>query len=153
MERRRALVVAGTMTATLAMAGTAMAVNMGLLGSDSDPVGDLTATEIQPAPQRASDRTPANQKPRVRVIVQDIPVAAGGSGGGTSTGTVESSGGSTPAPAPAPAPSGDDDDGYDDSDDDHGYDDDDDDDGGSDDSDDHDDDDSDDGIDEPDDDD
>ena len=54
MERRRALVVAGTMTASLAMAGTAMAVNMGLFSSDSDPVGDLTATEIQPAaPARA----------------------------------------------------------------------------------------------------
>ena len=118
MERRRALVVAGTMTATLAMAGTAMAVNMGLLSSNSDPVGDLTATEIQPAAQRG----PAQREPRVRVVVQDIPIATGG---GASTGSVESS--DSPAPAPAPAPYVDDDsyddhadDSYDDdSDDDH----------------------------------
>lgn len=74
MERRRALVVAGTMTATLAMAGTAMAVNMGLLGSDSDSVGNLTATEIQPTAQRETRPTAAQRTPRVRVVVQDIPV-------------------------------------------------------------------------------
>ncbi len=107
MERRRALVVAGTMTATLAMAGTAMAVNMGLLGSDSDSVGNLTATEIQPTAQREARPTAAQRTPRVRVVVQDIPVAAGGgtAGGGSYTGTVESGGGDyTPAPTAAPAP-------------------------------------------------
>jgi len=142
MERRRALVVAGTMTATLAMAGTAMAVNMGLLGSDRDPVGDLTATEIQPAAQREARPTATERTPRVRVVVQDIPVAAsGGNGGGTYSGTVESGDDYAPAPAAAPAPAPtapyvDDDDGpsYDD----HG--------------DDHDDEDSDDSVDEPDDD-
>lgn len=141
MERRRALVVAGTMTATLAMAGTAMAVNMGLLGSDTDPVGDLTATEIQPAAQREAGPTAAQREPRVRVVVQDIPVATGG-GGSVESGD-DSVTGSAPAP---PAPYVDDDDDYDD---DGGYDDSDDDDGG----DDHDDEDSDDSIDEPDDDD
>jgi len=152
MERRRALVVAGTMTATLAMAGTAMAVNMGLLGSDTDPVGDLTATEIQPAAQREAGPTAAQREPRVRVVVQDIPIATGG---GTSTGAVESGDDSVTGPAPTtpPAPYVDDDDGYDDDDsyddsDDDGYDDD-----GGDDGDDHDDEDSDDSIDEPDDDD
>ncbi len=145
MERRRALVVAGTMTATLAMAGTAMAVNMGLLGSDSDPVGDLTATEIQPAAQREPGPTAAEREPRVRVVVQEIPVATGGGSGGTSTGSVESGDDSTPtaapgpAPAPPPAPYVDDDD-----DDDSSYDDDD----GADD---HDDEDTDDSVDEPDD--
>lgn len=153
MERRRALVVAGTMTATLAMAGTAMAVNMGLLGSDSDPVGDLTATEIQPAAQREAAPSAAEREPRVRVVVQDIPVATGG---GTSSGSVESGDDSVTGPAPTtpPAPPGDDDDGYDDPDDD-GYDgyDDDDDDGYDDDHDEDEDEDSDDSIDEPDDDD
>ena len=103
MERRRALVVAGTMTATLAMAGTAMAVNMGLLGSDSDSVGNLTATEIQPAAQREARPTAAQRTPRVRVVVQDIPVATAGAG--SSTGTVESGGDDAPAPTAAPAPS------------------------------------------------
>ncbi len=85
MERRRALVVAGTMTATLAMAGTAMAVNLGLLGTDSDPVGNLSATDIQPAAEQA---TPDRPEPRVRVIVQDIPV--GGSSGSSSAGVEQS---------------------------------------------------------------
>lgn len=76
MERRRALVVAGTMTATLAMAGTAMAVNLGLLSSDHDPVGDLTATEIQPAAQREADPTGSG----VRIILRDIPVEADATG-------------------------------------------------------------------------
>ena len=57
MDRRRALVVAGTLTASLAMAGTAMAVNLGLLGADSDPVGDLTPTAVQPAAQRETAST------------------------------------------------------------------------------------------------
>lgn len=122
MERRRALVVAGTMTATLAMAGTAMAVNMGLLGADSDPVGDLTATEIQPAAQREPRPTAAEREPRVRVVVQDIPVATGGGSGGTYAGGVESGDDYAPAPAAAPAPApyvddDDDDDSYDDGDD------------------------------------
>lgn len=108
MERRQALVVAGTLTATLAMAGTAMAVNLGLLGADSDPVGDLTPAEVQPTAQRGN-----GQDPEVRVIVQDIPVPAGtGSAGGSSSGgaTVESA----PDPAPAPIVDDSDDDGYDD---------------------------------------
>jgi len=119
MERRRALVVAGTVTATLAMAGTAMAVNLGLLGSGSDPVGDLTATDVQPA----ADHRPAHRQPRVRVVIQDIPVGAGG--GGSSTGSVESSDAdaptATPTPAPTPAPTYDDpsDDTFDDRSDDH----------------------------------
>lgn len=141
MERRRALVVAGTLTATLAMAGTAMAVNLGLLASDADTVGNLSATELQPATERQPDRVRPHRRPRVRVIVQDIPVAAGGasagSGGSWSSGAVESSGAPAPtsaassapapaasptvdpapAPPPAPAPGGGDDDGYDD---DHG---------------------------------
>ncbi len=110
MERRRALVVAGTVTATLAMAGTAMAVNLGLLGSSSDSVGDLTATDVQPVAEVRSNR-PA--RPRIRVVVQDVPVAAGTNGGGSSTGSVESDRISSD---PAPTPTFDDysDDGFDD---------------------------------------
>ncbi|HEY8060150.1 MAG TPA: hypothetical protein VID94_15410, partial [Acidimicrobiales bacterium] len=82
MERRRALVVAGTVTATLAMAGTAMAVNLGLLDSSNDSVGDLTATDVQPVAEVHANR-PA--RPRVRVVVQDVPVPAGTNGGSSST--------------------------------------------------------------------
>lgn len=113
MERRRALVVAGTVTATLAMAGTAMAVNLGLLGSSSDSVGDLTATDVQPVAEVRSNR-PA--RPRVRVVVQDVPVAAGTDGGGSSTGSVESDR-TASDPAPTATPTADDysdDDGFDD---------------------------------------
>ncbi|HEY5699970.1 MAG TPA: hypothetical protein VIT01_20875 [Acidimicrobiales bacterium] len=112
MERRRALVVAGTVTATLAMAGTAMAVNLGLLGSSSDSVGDLTATDVQPVAEVRSNR-PA--KPRVRIVVQDVPVAATNGGGNSSTGSVESDRTSSD-PAPTTAPTVDDysdDDGFD----------------------------------------
>jgi hypothetical protein len=49
MDRRRALVVAGTLAGTLALAAGAMAVNLGLLSADRDPVGDLTPTQVQPA--------------------------------------------------------------------------------------------------------
>jgi hypothetical protein len=123
MERRRALVVAGTLSASLALAGTAMAVNLGLLGADADPVGDLQPT-VQPVAAERPER-PARQRPRVRVIVQDIPVAAGGSSsaaGGTSAGTpsgTTSTASAAPATAstagPAPTYSDDhDDSGYDD---------------------------------------
>lgn len=120
MERRRALVVAGTVTATLAMAGTAMAVNLGLLGSSNDSVGDLTATDVQPVAEVRSNR-PA--KPRVRIVIQDVPVAATSGGGNSSTGSVES-GRTASDPAPTTAGTDDDhsdDDGFDDdvSDDDH----------------------------------
>lgn len=109
MERRRALVVAGTVTATLAMAGTAMAVNLGLLGSSSDSVGDLTATDVQPVAEVRSN----SARPRIRVVVQDVPVAAGTNGGGSSTGSAESDRTSS---EPAPTPIFDDhsDDGFDD---------------------------------------
>jgi len=112
MERRRALVVAGTVTATLAMAGTAMAVNLGLLGSSSDSVGDLTATDVQPVAEVRSNRP---VKPRVRIVVQDVPVAATYGGANGSTGSVESDRTSSD-PAPTTAPTVDDygdDDGFD----------------------------------------
>jgi hypothetical protein len=72
MERRRALVIAGTLAATVTMAGSALAVNLGLLGTSEAEVGNLDATEIQ-----ASDGGPSQPKPQVRVIVQDVPVSGG----------------------------------------------------------------------------
>jgi hypothetical protein len=86
MERRRALVVAGTLAVTLATAGTAMAVNLGLLGADSDSVGDLTVTDLQPA---AVSEDPG--PPTTRVIIQDIPVPGGSgtSSSGSTPGTVK----------------------------------------------------------------
>jgi len=98
MERRRALVVAGTLTATVALAGGAMAANLGLLGSDAGAVGDLDATTLQPAAERPE--RPARQRPRVRVIVQDIPVA----GGGSAASAGGSAGSAAPSAVPAPAP-------------------------------------------------
>lgn len=97
MQRRRALVVAGTMAATLTMAGTAMAVNLGLLGSTQDQVGRLSPTEVRAAAEERPQRAHRQRSPRVRVIVQDIPVAGGAGGSGGSGGVTES------APAPAPA--------------------------------------------------
>ena len=96
MERRRALVVAGTLTATLAMAGTAMAVNLGLLGDDGDAVGDLTPTAVQ-AP------TTTTAEPRVRVVVQDIPVPGGGSGAqpGAAVGAGPAAATASPGSSPA----------------------------------------------------
>jgi hypothetical protein len=99
MQRRRALVVAGTLTAALALAGGAMAANLGLLGSGTSPVGAAT---VQPAAAERPHRA-ARQRPRVRVIVQDVPVAGGGStaSGPTQYASAESA---APSVAPAPAP-------------------------------------------------
>lgn len=101
MQRRRALVVAGTMAATLTMAGTAMAVNLGLLGSTQDQVGRLSPTEVRAAAEERPQRAHRQRPPRVRVIVQDIPVAGGAGGSGGSGGVTESA--AAPA-APAATP-------------------------------------------------
>lgn len=120
MERRKALVIAGTVTASLAMAGGALAANMGLLGSAGADVGKLDANNVS---QLQSPDTTATG-PDVTVIVQDVPVpATGGTGSGVSAGSgSNSSVGSTSGSAPAVVspPSG----GYVDDDDDHGEDDD-----------------------------
>jgi hypothetical protein len=90
MERRKALVVAGTLTASMAMAGGALAANMGLLGSAGADVGKLDANSVSDLQGPVT-----TLGPDVTVIVQDIPAAAS---------TAGSTSGSYVAPAPAPAP-------------------------------------------------
>lgn len=55
MERRKALVVAGTIVGTLAAAGSALALNLGVLASADEPAGQLDLVEV---PQLA-DEAPA----------------------------------------------------------------------------------------------
>lgn len=63
MQRRRALVVAATVAASLTLAGGAAAANLGLLRADHDPVGNLSVTDLVPAaqarPTTTVDRQPA----------------------------------------------------------------------------------------------
>lgn len=56
MERRKALVVAGTVAGTLAAAGSALALNLGVLASADEPAGQLDVVEV---PQLA-DEAPAD---------------------------------------------------------------------------------------------
>jgi hypothetical protein len=93
MDRRKAVVIAGTATASLAMATGAFAANMGLLNSAGADVGKLDATNVADLESQTTSTT--EPPPDVTIIVQDIPVAGSGS-----TAPV-----ATPAPAPpAPAP-------------------------------------------------
>ena len=124
VERRKALAIAGTATATLAAAGVAMAANFGLLGfADSPgPVGKLDAENVS----QLLDATPSTVAgdpttttttlpPDVQVVYEDIPVPvpAGGSAqatppaaasGGTATPAAPAAPQGEPAPPPAPPP-------------------------------------------------
>jgi hypothetical protein len=71
MERRGALVAAGTLAASLVLAGGALAMNLGLLGAGQQPVGHLSPTAVQPA-------TPSPDPVRVIVPTDTRPPAVDG---------------------------------------------------------------------------
>ena len=106
MERRKALVVAGTMTATLAMAGGALAANMGLLQRADAEVGKLDASTVSQL--EGSTTTTTEPEPEVTIIVQDVPVGGGAAsapaGAGSAPGGSSGYSGAPAAPAPGSRP-------------------------------------------------
>jgi hypothetical protein len=68
MERNKALVVAGTVTASILAAAGAFAAALGLFGTASANVGQLDATTVTTLDALV-------QEPGVTVVYEDVPVA------------------------------------------------------------------------------